>query len=487
MRVPMKGRYMQQTGKHIQGILRAVLVCGMSVQILLGLAWLFANMGGLQSFQESMALLEGKGFDAGYFSGILYQGLAAALSSRLWVLYGIQLAAAYGAAYGLMTCFVVREKQALRLFCALALTMIPQVLQCHLAVLPWSMGTSLLMGETMLWRKIWQGTLARREEKLSEKTKRLLVTGMLSGWLLLLLILPAYAWFVLPLLFSALWSAAEKGWKGRLACALAALVLCLCNVTVNHGWNSADWNRRLAASALSRTGWPYFQDSYANLPSQLQEDIGLVTSREVSTYADGVERVLIPKLEEQYGPEGTTAALWEMAGICLRDNLKVDVKNMIWDMAAYHAAPPIFAMQLKGRAYDAYSGVNYEQMKTRSPLLTRYYVTYGARWWWMMLALAVAIRLCDLLPCGGTRKENCEWRGENGLWGRWRIFLQYWFPVLAGMEWMILSQVFRGSGIMDYKKVLWVTMLWYVMALCGLCDGRVSISGQSDAMPRDGR
>ena len=468
MRVPMKGRYIQCAGKHIQGILRAVLICGMSVQIVLGLVWLLGNMGGLQSFQESMALLEGKEFDAGYYSGILYRGLATALSSHLWILYGIQLAAAYGAAYELMACFVAREKQVLRLFCALALTTVPQALQCHLAVLPWSLGTSLLVGETMLWRKVWQGTLDRQEEKLSEQAKRLLITGMLSGWLLLLLILPAYAWFVLPLLFAALWRAVKKERMGRLACGLAVLILCLCNVTVSCGWNPADWNRRLAASALSRTGWPYFQDSYEIFPYQLHEDIGLVTSREVSAYADGVERVLIPKLEEQYGAEETTAALWELAGVCLRDNLRVDVKNIIWDMAAYHATPPILAMQLKGRAYDACSGINYEQMKTMTPLLTRYYVTYGGRWWWIMLALAAAIRLCDLLLCGGSRRGNCTWR----------MFLQYWLPVLVGMEWLILSQVVSGSGIMDYKKVLLVTMLWYVMALCGFGDGAEERGGK---------
>ncbi|MDE6675367.1 MAG: hypothetical protein K2K19_11265 [Acetatifactor sp.] len=467
----MKGRYVQQAGKHIQGILRAVLICGMSVQILLGLVWLLGNMGGLQSFQESMALLEGKEFDAGYYSGILYRGLAAALYSHLWILYGIQLAAACGAAYELMACFVAGEKRLLRLFCALALTTVPQALQCHLAVLPWSLGSSLLVGETMLWRKVWQGTLDRQEEKLPEQAKRLLITGMLSGWLLLLLILPVYAWFVLPLLFAALWRTVKKERMVRLACGLAMLMLCLCNVTVSCGWNPADWNRRLAASALSRTGWPYFQDSYEIFPYQLHEDIGLVTSREVSAYADGVERVLIPKLEEQYGAEETTAALWELAGVCLRDNLRTDVKNIIWDMAAYHAAPPILAMQLKGRAYDACSGINYEQMKTRTPLLTGYYVTYGGRWWWMMLALAVAARLCDLLLCGGSRRGNCPWRGKNGIWSRWRMFLQYWLPVLVGMEWMILRQVFSGSGIMDYKKVLWVTMLWYVMALCGPGDG----------------
>lgn len=460
----MKGRSIQRAGKHIQGILRAVLVCGMSVQILLGLVWLFRNMAGVQNFQESMALLEGKDLDAGYYSGILYRGLASALSSHLWILYGIQLAAAYAAAYGLMACFTAREKRGLRLFCALALTTIPQALQCHLAVLPWSLGTSLLLGETALWRKAW-------EERMSEKAKRLLITGMLSGWLLLLLILPAYAWFVLPLLIVALWRTVKKGWTGRLVCVLSVLILCLCNVTVSYGWNPADWNRRLAASALGRTGWPYFQDSFEIFPHQLHEDIGLVTSREVSAYADGVERVLIPKLEEQYGPERTTAALWELAGICLRDNLKADVKNVIWDMAAYHAAPPILAMQLRGRAYDAYSGINYEQMKTRSPLLTRYYVTFGGRWWWMMLALAAAIRLCGLLLRGNFRREVCTWRGENGIWSRWRTSLQYWLPVLVGMEWMILSQVLSGSGIMDYKKTLWVTMLWHVMALCQLADG----------------
>lgn len=484
---------MQRAGKHIQGILRAALVGGMSVQILLGAAWLSRNLAGLQSFQESMALLGGRDLNAAYYSGILYRGLAAALSSHLWILYGIQLAAAYAAAYGLMACFVTGERQGLRLFCALALTTIPQALQCHLAVLPWSLGTSVLIAETALWRKVWQGTGAPQEDKQSEKTKRLWIISMLSGWLLLLLILPVYAWFVLPLLLAALWRTniltnfkifqfprrkknltareSKRGCRGRLVCGLAVIILCLCNVTVNHGWNPADWNRKLAASALSRTGWPSFYTNYAVSLYKTHEEIGLETALEVSTYADGVERVLIPKLEELYGGERTNAILWELSEICLRDNLKTDVKNIIWDMAAYHATPPILAMQLAGRSYEAYSGINYQQMKARSPLLTRYYVTYGGRWWWMMLALAVAIRLCDLLQCGGTRREDCERRGENGIWGRWRIFLQYWFPVLAGMEWMILCQVLSGSGIMDYKKTLWVIMLWHIMALCGLGDG----------------
>ena len=501
---------MQRAGKHIRGILRAILVCGMSVQILLGMAWLSRNLAGLQNFQESMALLGGQGLNAAYYSGILYRGLAAALSSHLWILYGLQLAAAYAAAYGLMACFVTGEKQGLRLFCALALTMIPQALQCHLAVLPWSLGTSVLIAETALWRKVWQGAGAPQEDKRSEKTRRLWITGMLAGWLLLLLILPVYAWFVLPLLLAALWRTNiltnvkifqfprgtgciigqpvahgkenlvareyKRGWRGRLVCGLAAMILCLCNVTVNYGWNPADWNRKLAASALSRTGWPSFYNNYAISLYQTYEEIGLETALEVSTFADGVERLLIPKLEELYGEERTNAILWELSEICLRDNLKTDVKNTIWDMAAYHATPPILAMQLKGRSYEAYSGINYQQMKARSPLLTRYYVTYGGRWWWMMLVLAVAIRLCDLLLCGENRREDCARRGENGIWGRWRIFLQYWFPVLAGMEWMILCQVLSGSGIMDYKKTLWVTMLWHVIALCGLEDGKASMS-----------
>lgn len=473
----MKGRYMQQIGKHIRGVLRAALACGMGVQILLGMAWLVRNMAGLQSFQESMAILEGKDLHAGYHSGILYRGLAEALSSHLWILYGIQLAAAYAAAYGLFACLVAGEKRRLRLFCALALNTIPQVMQCHLAVLPWSLGTSLLIGETALWRKVWQGTGVRQKEKESEKRVRLWMAGMLSGWLLLLLILPAYAWFVLPLLIAALWRTVKREWTGRLFCGLAVLSLCLCNVTVKHGWNPADWSRRLAASALSRTGWPHFHNNYAIYLYQIYEEIGLDTALKVSIYADGVERVLIPRLEEEYGEERTNAVLWELAGICLRKNLKTNVKNIVWDMAAYHVTPPILAQQLKGRAYDAYSGINYEQMKTRSPLLTRYYVTYGGRWWWMMLALAAAIRLCRMPQRSGCRKETRRGQGESGLRSKGRACLQYWFPVLAGMEWMIISQVLSGSGIMDYKKTLWVTMLWYVMALCQIVDDHQYVAG----------
>jgi len=478
---------MRQVGKHVGGVLRAALVCGMGVQILLGLAWLIKNMGGLQSFQESGLLLSGESAADGFYSGILYRGLVALLSSHLWILYGIQLTAALAAAYGLMSCFLSREKAVLRLFCALALTTIPQAMQCHLAVLPWSLGTSLLLGEAALWRRAWN--MRRRNKSaaqepgsnpaaqgagqdMAKKAMGRLTAALLLGWLLLLLVLPMYAWFVLPMTFVSLWRMGkDRRWTGRLACALAALALLLCSVTINCGWNPAHWNRRLAADALSRAGWPYFQYTYEIFPQSLHDEIGLVTAREVSAYADGVERVLIPRLEEMYGAEETTALLWRLTGICLRDNLKTDVKNIVWDMAAYHATPPVLAMQFRGRAYDAYSGINYEQMKSRAPLLTKYYVTYGGRWWWVMLALAAGVWGCTLLCRAQCRSQqgaqSPSQRGTRGFSLRRGIgtFLQCWLPVLAGMEWMIISFVLGGSGIMDYKKTLCVTILWYVAAL----------------------
>lgn len=452
----MKVREMRRAGRHIQGVLRAALACGMGVQISMGLAWLIYNIGGMQSFQESMALLAGRASGTGMYSGVLYRALAAAFSSRPWILYGLQLAVAGWAAYGLTACFVAKEKRMLRLFCTLALITIPQAMQCHLAVLPWSLGTSILLWETVLWRGIWQDTPDGCGEKQPQGTQKRRFAGMLSGWLLLLLILPAYAWFILPIFGAALWRLARRRW----ICVLALLALCLCNVTVSFGWNPADWNRRLAISALSRTGWPSFESDYETFPQQLHEDIGPVIARDVTAYADGVERVLIPRLEELYGVEKTTAVLWELTGICLRDNLWTDLKNIVWDMAAYHATPPILAMQLRGRTYEAYSGINYEQMRSGAPLLARYYVTYAGRWWWMMLALAAGIWLCGLPPRGN----------ESGQAHRVRSFVRCWLPVVAGMEWMILSQVLRGSGIMDYKKTLWVTALWYWIALCQLAD-----------------
>ncbi len=556
---PGKTGCLQSVGKHIKGVLRAALVWGMGVQILLGMAWLIRNVAGLQNFQESSLLLAGETAADGFYSGVLYRGLVTLLSSQLWILYAMQLAAAVIAGYGLMSCLISRNQLGMRLFCALALTTIPQAMQCHLAVLPWSLGTSLLLGETALWRRVWEKlsvpespqTLGRsgasdrqgaweesglqdviltsakifqflpvtcrvsgrnvtgRKENLTtrqyrqdmaRKAVRKPVAAMLLGWVLILLVLPIYAWFALPLLLALLWRMG-KGRKGlkSLACGLAALALFLCSVTVNCGWNPAGWNRRLAADALSRTGWPYFQYTYEVFPQPLHDEIGLVTAREVSAYADGVDQVLIPKLEEMYGAEETTALLWQLAEICLRDNLKADVKNLVWDMAAYHATPPILAMQLKGRAYDAYSGVNYEQMRSRAPLLTRYYVAYGGRWWWAMLALAAGIWVCGQLSGAGARgrlseqppgaggepaermSEEKAGREPKGkvLWNRVKIFLQCWFPVLAGMEWMILNFVLSGSGIMDYKKTIWVTILWYVGALWPLAGGEGSREWQS--------
>lgn len=144
---------MQYAGKHIKGVLRATLAWGMGIQILLGLVWLIRNMVGLQNFQESSLLLAGETGADGFYSGILYRGLVTLLSSRLWILYGIQLVAAVIASYGLMSRLIGRSWWGRRLFCALALVTIPQAMQCHLAVLPWSLGTSLLLGETALWMK----------------------------------------------------------------------------------------------------------------------------------------------------------------------------------------------------------------------------------------------------------------------------------------------------------------------------------------------
>ena len=172
---------------------------------------------------------------------------------------------------------------------------------------------------------------------------------MAQLWMLLLLILPVYALFSLPLLAAALWRARKGGGrKRRLLCGLAGFALLVCCVGANCGLNPAAWNRELAANALSRAGWPSFQYDYEYITEPLHSEIGLDTARKVSAYADGVEISLIPRLEERYTPEETTSVLWELARFCLKRNLRADVKNVVWDMAAYHATPPILAMQLKG-------------------------------------------------------------------------------------------------------------------------------------------
>lgn len=492
---------MERMLEHVRGVLRTVLVCGMVVQILLGLTWMIVNIGGLQTFQESMVLLTGKGDLSGLYSGVLYRYLAGLFSSHLWILYGLQLAAALGAAYALLSVLMQEEFVGLRVLGALALMTIPQAMQCHLAVLPWSLGTSLMMGETALWLKLSNfSPLSGEKSSILTNGAGKAVVEMLLNFCLILLILPVYAWFMLPLLFAALWrlgkgkrgpsvfTATASGERagireqtgkrpGRGWILLPALLLILFTVTVNCGWRFPDWDRRLATSALSRTGWPYFQDNYEIFPEDLHEAIGLVTAREVSAYADGVERVLIPKLESIYGEQETTDILWKLTGICLKENLKTDIKNVVWDMAAYHATPPILAMQLRGRAYDSYSGINYEQMRTQAPLLTGYYVTYGGRWWWIMLSLAAVMGISEWWlgrsrrKKGITVKQSGQWKKSSG----YRELVWRWLPVGIGAEWMILNYTFSGSGIMDYKKTLWVIIFWYLAVMYQLTDrkGRV--------------
>ena len=65
------------------------------------------------------------------------------------------------------------------------------------------------------------------------------------------------------------------------------------------------------------------------------------------------------------------------------------IRQLTWDALGYTVSPLIVPIQLRGEAYDSYSGANYGVMMEHTPRLTVLYATYGC--WWFVCAFVLVV------------------------------------------------------------------------------------------------
>ena len=146
---------MQRAVRHISAILGRVIFIGFSIQIVFGMTWMCLNFSKLPQFGESLFYVEiSKNFICDEYTGILYpvflllargiEGLAGL--PYYCVMYVVQLLVACYAAHRLLM-GLKKTKRALNLWGSLAVLTLPMAMQCHLAVLPYSLVSSFFLLE----------------------------------------------------------------------------------------------------------------------------------------------------------------------------------------------------------------------------------------------------------------------------------------------------------------------------------------------------
>lgn len=424
---------MKKIAAELAVILKGILFTGFSIQTIMGIVWMCFNFIHLQDFGEP--------------EGILYPVLRNALGGAYPLLYLGQLCVAFFAAHFFLQ-GLYPAKGFLSVWRDFVLLTFPLALQCHLALSPYSLVSSFVLVEASLAIR-----LCRDRETFSV---RLFAAEGLC-WLMLTLLLPEYLALggVLFLLTGAVGAVRmfrrhqKQSLGGLLVVCAACLGIVLGCVSLSERWENPFRREELAVSLFSRFAWQNMWNDMGQWPPEVPEALGGQTA-EVSRYADNVRLIMKPVMDENFEAERKVQYYLRMAEIGWRMHSSVVIRQIGWDALGYGVTPLILPLQLEGRAYDAYSGRNYELMMSHTPILTSRYVRYSC--WWFGCMLAVAALLWIAGRSAGRKAERRS--GTAGV-----------LLCIFTLGWIVVWYTMRGAGLMDYKCTVAVNLFWVAAAL----------------------
>ena len=421
---------MKKAAGHISVILKGILCIGFSIQIVFGIVWMCFNFAHLQAFQQD--------------SGILYRGLKGLVGNCFGFLYLLQLLFGFYAADRFLQ--KIHPVSSLwRIWGNLVLLTFPMAMQCHLVVAPYSFASSCVLLEL-------SAAISAVRDKGGNTVREFARGGFF--WLMQALLLPEY--FVLgavPLLLAFMYCTPALFRQLRKFMYTAILFLAFGGMIVGSyslaGEKCLPDKETISFSLFGRMTWPTIWHDYEGWP----DEVRAVTDGciwEVSQYADNLQKIFRPLMQENFTDEQASEYYLQMAEISLKKHPGTIIRQMGGDILGYGVTPLILPMQLRGETYMAYSGRNYELMFMQSPLLTKYYVHYSCRWFAVMLVLSVLLFLTGQVMQSGRRV-----RGSVA-----SVLL-----CLLTMGMIVIVYTMRGAGMMDYKYTVAVNLLWLTAAL----------------------
>lgn len=450
---------------RVRKIATSLLVMGMTVQILLGVVWILCNFPSGWTYPESeyyITVADSWVFDE--YTGVLYPVLIKGCQVVMGflglpfegLLYLVQIIVAFVC----YTAFVIlclwntgrTHKRLLRAaFGGLYLLTVPLCVQWHLSILPLSLVSSLFL--------LLLGMCIRAAGNDDYRHRDLaLWAGVI--WALMTLLAPDYWWLgAVPVACIACLLFRQNGLKGLLRVLMVAVIAGVLAVGINKAvqtpGSSGKMQRTLGAAMVSRMVWPNFDTTYFFWPDEIKAVMTFEEARDISGHADQVQRVFGPLVEETYGKEKADEMYWQMAISCMEIRTK-EIVQAIWeDFSAYLFTPWQVKNQLDGSGLS-YSGWNYDKMKTDTPGLTRWYMDYGLVSFRVGLIVSLCLAAWNMVrKFWGTGHSRTDGNKRSG---------GYALLVLCALSqavWYTMS----GGGMMDYRNVPVVILLWYYIIL----------------------
>lgn len=415
-------------------VIKYMVFMGFTVQICLGLIWMAANLGKVQDFLP---------VETGVYPLVLRL-----TGSWYGLIYLLQLGAALYAGYRLLNAMGIGGR-GICLWGSLAMMTLPMAMQCHMALLPYSLTGSM---------ELLKLSFVRRRTGEGDAPGERALWGCLACFAAQCLLWPGYTvpGAVLPFLLllrrlPGMLRKRERLLQGALLAvcfAAAAAAGYFWDRAPEGGGNVSGWEWRL----VKRICWPTVWVDWAGEPEVFNlENGGAIWLS--SYYPDYMDLYLKPQLDAM-APEAADSVMKTMICRAWSVHYPMVVRQIGWDALGYSVTPVILPLQLSGDAYDSCSGRNYEIMRNGTPVLTKYYVRVSCGWFAVSLALlAGAAALGCIEKFSGPGKVSKTWRER----------LSGAFPFLAAIVSAGAAVVFftmQGAGIMDYKYLVWINQLW---------------------------
>lgn len=480
------------------------------------------NIGKTQQFMESIRLFGlGEQLVSDGYTGILYSAL-------LWLCHILSGGAHAVYANGITTipfsafisvlqlvCFAAATWYFLGVWmeygwkkavCTAYLLTVPFLLQMHLAVLPWSLGLSAV--EVMLGgflRLVRQGNPADKEieepasrmdrEKNTEQKKNTAQTdgkkdilcmslGLMAAGLIrvdlfwicgLFLLCAVFLLFIKKETRESVMASGENQREeqgkeqskeqSREQCRrqrkklwLVFFLVEIAVFTVNRVTYVPQEDRiqnSFQASMVSRFVWPNFATNYYFWSDEVKEAISLEDAVKICQREDALESFFGPVMEQKYGYQKAKSLYLEMAYQCFMDRTKEEILMLAEDIKDYILIPFTVERNLSGEG-TSLTAWNYGRMQEHAPWLVKYYYRYSLLVLPVMLLISIVVSMARMSWKINFRFNKIQIRVIRYLVG-FGIWYGLWFAMASNKP-------------IDYKLVLPVVFIWYLLGISGVVE-----------------
>lgn len=445
--------------KKIAEVLHITIYIWIGIQVVLGICWGVCNFDKIPDFQETGEFLTMSATlcvdeYTGYLYPLIMRGfheLAAWISvPSCTMLYLLQLIIAY-LAYDYFLQKVVFYKswkwavlrKRIPLYVAFFMT-IPSVLQVHMAILPYSLASSLLLILVAKITGIWQ------EE---HKIKKGDLFGIAFLWMLSAQICVDYAWIggmvILIGIVYYMWVHKHFCWKMSLTFLVTLLLIGGLNSALQTPGSMGKIQRSPEGVLLTRMVWPKFVQMEDFWEESVKAEYSTEELLSISTYPEKVIYDFGPHMDSVLGYKEANRVYRNM----IKQTIAIDTKYMLSailkDGGAYICPPITMYLQLQGVG-SSFTGWNYGRMKDYTPRLTAVYVNIALTGWICLFVSSVLLTIFSTFPK--------EWQAENMRKRSTRLLLYCTMVVLITDFWYVMT----SGHMQDYKKVPIISVLWAI-------------------------